>query len=59
MVWYSYLFKNFLQFVVTHIVRGFGVVSNSENWEITHSNKPGFPHGSDDNDSTHIAEDNA
>ena len=26
-VWYSHLFKNFLQFVVIHTVRGFGVVN--------------------------------
>ena len=26
MVWYSYLFKNFPQFVVIHTVKGFGVV---------------------------------
>ena len=30
MVWYSYLFKNFPQFVVTHTVKGFGVVSKAE-----------------------------
>ena len=29
MVWYSYLFKNFPQFV-THIVKGFGVVNKAE-----------------------------
>ena len=28
--WYSYLFKNFLQFVVIHIVKGFSVVSEEE-----------------------------
>ena len=27
MVWYSRLFKNFLQFVVIHTVQGFGVVN--------------------------------
>ena len=27
MVWYSHLFKNFLQFVVTHTVKGFHVVN--------------------------------
>ena len=43
---------------VVHTVKGFGVVSNSANWEITHSNKPAFPRGSDDNDSTIIAGDN-
>ena len=26
MVWYSHLFKKFSQFVVIHIVKGFGVV---------------------------------
>ena len=30
MVWYSHLFKNFPQFVVTHTVKGFGVVSKAE-----------------------------
>ena len=30
MVWYSYLFKNFPQFVVNHTVKGFGVVSKAE-----------------------------
>ena len=30
MVWYSYLFKNFPQFVVIHIVKGFGVVNKAE-----------------------------
>jgi len=29
-VWYSYLFKNFSQFVVIHTVNGFGVVSEAE-----------------------------
>ena len=27
MVWYSHLFKNFPQFVVIHIVRGFNIVN--------------------------------
>ena len=30
MVWYSYLFKNFLQFFVIHKVKGFGVVNKAE-----------------------------
>ena len=30
MVWYSQLFKNFLQFVVIHTVKGFGVVNKAE-----------------------------
>ena len=30
-VWYSHLFKNFSQFVVTHTVKGFGVVNKTEN----------------------------
>ena len=30
MVWYSYFFKNFAQFVVIHTVKGFGIVSKSE-----------------------------
>ena len=28
--WYSYLFKNFFKFVVTHIVIGFSVVNEAE-----------------------------
>ena len=30
MAWYSHLFKNFLQFVVIHTVKGFGVVNKAE-----------------------------
>ena len=30
MVWYSYLFKNFPQFVEIHIVKGFVIVSKAE-----------------------------
>ena len=30
MVWYSHLFKNVLQFVVIHTVKGFGVVDKAE-----------------------------
>ena len=30
MIWYSYLFKNFLQFVVIHTVKGFSLVSKAE-----------------------------
>ena len=30
MVWYSYLLKNFPQFVVIHIVKGFSVVNEAE-----------------------------
>ena len=30
MVWYSYLLKNFLQFIVVHTVKGFGVVNKEE-----------------------------
>ena len=29
-VWYSHLFQNFPQFVVIHIVKGFGIVSKAE-----------------------------
>ena len=29
-VWYSYLSKNFPQFVVIHIVKGFGIINKSE-----------------------------
>ena len=30
MVWYSYLFQNFPQFIVVHTVKGFGIVNKSE-----------------------------
>ena len=30
MVWYSHLFKNVPQFVVSHTVKGFGVVSKAD-----------------------------
>ena len=30
MVWYSHLIKNFPQFVVIHIVKGFSVVNEAE-----------------------------
>ena len=30
MVWYSYLFKNFPQFIVIHTVKGFGILSKAE-----------------------------
>ena len=30
MVWYSHLFKNFLQFAVIHTVKGFGIVRKAE-----------------------------
>ena len=30
MVWYSHLFKNFPQFVVTHTVKDFGIVNKAE-----------------------------
>ena len=30
MVWYSHLFKNFPQFVVVHIVKGFGRFNKAE-----------------------------
>ena len=30
MVWYSHLLKNFPQFVVIHIVKGFGLVSEAD-----------------------------
>ena len=30
MVWYSHLFQNFLQFIVIHIVKGFGIVNKAE-----------------------------
>ena len=30
MVWYSHLFQNFPQFIVIHIVKGFGVVTKAD-----------------------------
>ena len=30
MVWYLHLFKNFLQFVIIHTVKGFGMVNKAE-----------------------------
>ena len=30
MVWYSYLFQNFPQFIVIHTVEGFGIVNKAE-----------------------------
>ena len=30
MVWYSHLLKNFPQFIVTHTVKGFGIVNKVE-----------------------------
>ena len=30
MVWYSHLFKNFPQFVVIHMIKGFNIVSEAE-----------------------------
>ena len=30
MVWYSHLFQNFLQFIVIHTVKGFGIVNKTE-----------------------------
>ena len=30
MVWYSHLFENFLQFIVIHTVKGFGIVNEAE-----------------------------
>ena len=30
MVWHSHLFKNFPQFVVIHIVKGFNIVNKAE-----------------------------
>src|SRR5574338_427919 len=29
-VWYSHLFQNFLQFIVIHTVKGFGMVNKAE-----------------------------
>ena len=30
MVWYSHLLKNFPQFIMIHIVKGFGIVNKAE-----------------------------
>ena len=30
MFWYSYLFQNFLQFIVIHTVKGFGIVNKAK-----------------------------
>ena len=30
MIWYSYLLKNFPQFIVMHTVKGFGIVNKAE-----------------------------
>ena len=30
MVWYSHLLMNFLQFIVIHTVKGFGIVNKAE-----------------------------
>ena len=30
MVWYTHLFQNFPQYVVVHIVKGFGIVNKAE-----------------------------
>ena len=30
MVWYSHLFQNFSQFIVIHMVKGFGIVNKAE-----------------------------
>ena len=37
MVWYSHLFKNFLQFFVIHTVKGFGVVNKTVDVSPEHS----------------------
>ena len=33
-VWYSHLFQNFPQFVVTHTVKDFGIVSKAEKIDV-------------------------
>ena len=30
MIWYAHLFQNFPQFIVIHIVKGFGIVNKAE-----------------------------
>ena len=30
MVWYAHIFQNFPQFIVIHIVKGFGIVNETE-----------------------------
>ena len=42
MVWYSHIFKNFPQFLMIHIVRGFSIVSEAE--IDVFLELPGFPH---------------
>ena len=37
MVWYFHLFKNFAQFVVIYIVKGFGIVNKAETLELWNS----------------------
>ena len=42
MVFYSYLFKNFSQFVVIHTVKGFGVVNKAEEDVLNHKGSPNY-----------------
>ena len=37
-VWYSHLFQNFPQFIVIHIVKGFGIVSKAQAYTCANSN---------------------
>ena len=30
MVWYAHLFQNFLQFIMIHTIKGFGIVNKAE-----------------------------
>ena len=30
MIWYSHLLKNFLQFIMIHTVKGFGIINKAE-----------------------------
>ena len=53
MVWYSHLFKNFLQFVVIHTVKGFSIVNEAEElfWNSL-AFSMGLPGSSDGKEST-------
>ena len=61
MVWYSHLFQNFLQFVVIHTVKGFGIVSKAEIDAFLELSclfhDPDFPDGSDGKVSVYSAGD--
>ena len=43
MVWYSHLLKNFLQLIVIHTVKGFGIITKTEISDPPVSVQPEFP----------------